>query len=91
MPNRDGKLTKSDKEKVATVLNEKGVVGCPACKESPGPFVNDYLVMLGTANRTATKHLVYPVVVVGCPNCGLTRLFSAVRHGIPRVEEWKDD
>ena len=85
MPDREGNLTKEEADPLVKALNEKGVRGCPACKESPSPSLVTEIVYLAPARRDAG----YPMLMVCCSNCGLTRLFSAAILGIRRPPDDK--
>ena len=88
MPNKKGELSAEEADRLAKLLNTKGVTKvCPICKK-PSLVLKTTMVLLRLATELDRG---YPSVVVMCENCGNTLLFNSGVLSIPGYEEWKDE
>lgn len=84
MPDSDGKLTKSEKAKVARWLSEKGIGPyCPVCSENEWA-VGDHVIDMKplSSGGFVIGGSSYPVAFVFCKNCFYTRQFLAMPIGL---------
>ncbi len=79
MPDKDGKLTKAENDKIIAWLNEKGKNhACPFCAQNTWG-IPDYLHS-GSAYHGPGRvgGMSYPQVMVACNNCSYIRTFMAI-------------
>lgn len=86
MAGSDGRLTKEEKDKIKTWLENKTKnPACPVCND-PNWVIGDHLVqpMNGASGGLVIGGVTYPQVMIISTNCGYTRYFNAVVMGIAR-------
>ncbi|WP_415717132.1 hypothetical protein [Roseibium sp.] len=84
MPDQNGLLSKSDKDKVIAWLDQKGRNhNCPVCSNNNWS-IGDHLLS-GTAfagGNIVVGAPAYPMAFIVCSNCAYTRHFMAIPLGI---------
>jgi len=91
MPDKDGKLTQEEKDRVAAWLTAKAVGDqrCPICGD-PNWIIGDHIVQpitIGANNSLQLGGVGYPNVLVISQRCGYTRFVNAVIIGIAKTRK----
>ena len=84
MPDKDGKLTPSERKTIVTWLTEKGVnTTCPSCGHDD-VFIGNHAISspIHRGGNIVLGGITYPQIFVSCNNCYFTRYFMAVPMGL---------
>jgi hypothetical protein len=93
MADKDGKLSKSDRDAVARFLDQKKAQPeCPSCGTKQWEIAS-HLVEMGAyvGNAPRPQKIVLPAVVLMCTNCAFMRLHSAVLAGIVEPDKPEEE
>jgi len=93
MPDKDGKLSKEEKDKAVHWLEERWPEPrtCPISGHDTW-IIGDHLVtpLVWSQGDILVGGSVYPLVMVICEACGYTQMFNAVLLGITKKRDSQD-